>query len=252
MKNKILILTEKNKFHKFDTFLNHNISVDLKAPSKTINPEDYSLVFIRSKNIDVLNFLKNRLGNMPVINSIDSILLSLDRFKVLSAAARNGVKIPRQFKAGGKSNCKVIQKNVIDITENKPMVHQPGSWNKLVLNTDEELYAQEYIESEWEYKIYLAFSKVWCFKQKPTHLYPDKMSTRIKIDSSAAPVEQARAAADAAGLILASVDFLERDGSFYLTDINSTPGIQHIEGGYANIIPDIIEYIYQFSPSSSK
>jgi len=242
MKPKILILTEKEKFHKFDTFSNDKISVDLKTLSKEINSESYNLVFIRSKNTDVLKFLKNKLKEVPVINPINSILLSLDRFKVLSAAAQKGVKIPRQFKAGDKCDCIVIQKNAIDVTENSPITHQISSWNKIAFDANEQLYAQEYIESDWEYKIYLAFSKVWCFKQRPTHLFPDKMSTRIKIDPSEAPIQQAQVAAKAAGLLLSSVDFLKRDNIFYLTDINSTPGLQHIQGGYANIIPDLLEY----------
>jgi len=45
----------------------------------------------------------------------------------------------------------------------------------------------------------------------------------------------ARAAMRATGLVIASLDFLEEDGAFYLTDVNSTPNFNYVDGGAAMV-----------------
>ena len=58
------------------------------------------------------------------------------------------------------------------------------------------------------------------------------MKTRIKIDPNPELEEMARKAMEVVDLKLTSIDFLQsKDGSFYLTDINSSPNFNYIKNG---------------------
>jgi hypothetical protein len=146
---------------------------------------------------------------------------------------------------------KAIVKNVIDqhhlrFLGRLPIVAEPRS-TLPAIETAEEAgvsqlapryhYCQRFVHSEYEYKVYGIGEKLLFYRQRPVLVNPDKMSTRVRIDEIPALASAARAALRATGLAVASLDFLEEDGTFYLTDVNCTPNFNHVEGG-AQLVGD--------------
>ena len=94
------------------------------------------------------------------------------------------------------------------------------------------LYYQKFIKSKWEYKVYIIGDKIYYYKQIPVLVNPNKMESRRKIDEIPELKELSFKAIETTGLKITSIDFLQnKNGQFYLTDINCTPNFNYIKNG---------------------
>ena len=203
-----------------------------------VSVEDFDFIFLRTKILEFLRQLELLRLDVPIANTPHATLRSLHRYTAIKTAGEAGVCVPRQFCNGQLVDSDLIMKTPIDDDSAVPYKINAMEWNRS--SNDKRsfpIYAQEVLSSKWEYKIYVTWDHCRCFRQTPTMIEPDKLSTREPIPHSEAPVRQALLAARAMGLVVASVDFLRSGGRFFMTDINPTPGLQNLEGGYSMIAP---------------
>ena len=238
MPNKrLLVISRKEIFHKFETLSLSDIEVvvadeaDLNAYEDTLS--DFDLVFLRTKNETVLKTLSGK-TDVRILDQPDAVEFCLDRFLILDRAASAGVPIPEQFLPGNIPNGPVVGKNRIDRGDNIPRLMSPEEWC-----VGDYPYAQQYLKSDWEYKVYMFGALFWFYRQRPTLDFPDKLSTREPIEKDQLLKKFTQCAAYVAGLKMVSADFLEVAGQFYLTDLNPTPGLQNLPGGYQAIMPEL-------------
>ena len=93
-------------------------------------------------------------------------------------------------------------------------------------------YYQEYIESEFEYKVYGIGEKLYFFKQIPVLQNPDKMKTRVAINPITEIGEITYKVMELFNLKITSLDFLRsKENRYYLTDVNSTPNFNYLKNG---------------------
>ncbi|MFE3866368.1 RimK family alpha-L-glutamate ligase [Streptomyces goshikiensis] len=94
------------------------------------------------------------------------------------------------------------------------------------------VYAQEFIESEWEHKIYIIGEDVHAFVQRPTLPHSGKRVMRQRVALDGQLERYAIRAAKAVGLEVAGVDFLVDHGQAKVTDINSNQGLHSFPEGF--------------------
>lgn len=211
---------------------------------------DEDLFFIKGKGDGIINFAKliERDTNIPVINSTRGIWLAYNRFMnsaVLRSAdirVPNFSLIPKQDKSPYKA---FIIKNIRDqdnyafdpnikISENNFEVRDRRALEETYgKNANYNfIYYQEYIESEFEYKVYGIGENLYYYKQIPILRNPDKMKTRSKIKPIDELGEIAYKVMELFKLKITSLDFLKsEEGEFFLTDVNSTPNFNYIKNG---------------------
>ncbi|GAB4328091.1 MAG: hypothetical protein Kow0069_35200 [Promethearchaeota archaeon] len=184
----------------------------------------------------------------PVVNSPRAIWNAAHRFVYCLLCRRAGVPVPA-FSVARAEDARFdrfIAKNLIDQNHLRaldafPVVGRPGDPIP-DLNTGEEAgrdsivprfhLVQEYVESEYEYKVYVFGPKFFFYRQVPVLVNPHKMETRVPVPEDPELRSLAAAAVGALGLEVASVDFLKPEGRGYLlTDINSIPNFNYVEHG---------------------
>ena len=245
LRNLVKITLYVEEFH----FLNLN-NIEFK--------ED--IFFVKAKGDLVLNLIKTieRETGIPVINSSRSIWLAFNRFLNGTLLDKAGVRVPN-FSINPLEVDPLfdnfIAKNAIDQKNYafKPTIERINDtvhiFDERAVNEAKEergnypfLYYQEYIESEWEYKVYRIGEKLFFYKQIPILVNPQKMKSRVPIEKDEELTEMAILASDTIGLRVSSMDFQRtKEGEFFLTDINSSPNFNYIKNG-----PKIIgDYLIQ-------
>jgi len=240
-KKRLLVFARREIFHKFTTLRAPGLDVVLADVSEygcfADEMASFDLIFLRTKDEELLEALQ-AIEVTSVLDRPEAVAFSLDRYRVLKAAAEAGVRVPEQLLQGETALWPVVGKNRIDRGDNLPAKLSPEAWE-----AGEYPYAQRYLESEWEYKVYQFGRASWFFRQKPALFYPDKLTTREAIEPFQILKGYTERAAKAAGLNMVSADFLLYKGQYYLTDINPTPGLQNLPGGYAAVVPEIMRML---------
>lgn len=238
---RVLVFTRREIFHKFATFAAPWLEVELAdegaAGEYLPRLHEYAGVFLRSKNEALLRALSG-VADTPLLDPPAAVEGALDRHRVSTLAAAAGVPVPEERLAGKRALWPVVVKNRIDRGDNRVRLLAPAVWNR-----GGHTYGQRFIKSEWEYKVYLFGPAVFTFRQRPTLFFPDKLATREPVAPDPELVRLARAAAGAVGLSVASLDFLQEEGRYLLTDCNPTPGLQHLPGGYGAVLPELLHYL---------
>ena len=211
---------------------------------------DEDLFFVKGKGkllVSLARMIENE-TSIPVINPSKAIWLTLHRF-LNSILLRNaGICVP-DFSLF-PSTCQApfkdyIVKNIVDqktytfkpnvLKENGHLKISDERAIKEVKGGEEDYqyyYYQKFIKSKWEYKIYGFGETLFFYKQIPFLVNPNKMETRRKIQEIPELKEIALKAIKILDLKASSMDFLKsKDGTYYLTDINSMPNFNYIENG---------------------
>jgi len=219
---------------------------------------DEDIFFVKGKGDLILNFAKflERETSIPVINSSKGIWLAFNRFLNSVLLRKAGIRVP-DFSLNPKKNNPpfkdYIIKNVRDQdnyafnpevkeSDNHTMVQDRRAFEEVYGKNAlyNFFYYQEYIESEFEYKIYGIGEDLYFYKQKPILRDPDKMKSRIKIESIPELSETAYRVMDLFNLKITSLDFLKsKQGNYFLTDVNSTPNFNYLKNG-PKIIGDFL------------
>lgn len=211
---------------------------------------DENIFFVKAKGDLIINLVKliEQETKIPVINSSRSISLAFNRFLNSVFLRKVGIQIP-DFTLNpigiSPSYKEYIMKNIIDQKNYafSPQIQKKGGFLKVTdMRAIEEssgikpkythVYFQDFVNSKWEYKVYLIGDDIFYFKQIPVLVNPDKMKSRIKIDKDAELTEMAYKAAETIGLKISSMDFLRsKKGVYYMTDINSSPNFDYLKNG---------------------
>ncbi|MHA1669209.1 MAG: ATP-grasp domain-containing protein [Promethearchaeota archaeon] len=217
------------------------------------------IFFVKAKGDLVINLAKliDRETHIPIINSPASIWLCYNRFLNSALLKKIGINVPEfSLNPIGKKDPpfeNYIVKNIRDqrnyafsplIKEKKGRITVSDKRALIEAQGGKEnyqyLYYQQFIRSEWEYKVYCIGDNLFFYKQIPVLIDPDKMKSRRKINEIPELSEIAFKAIKAVGLKIASIDFLQAEnGVFYLTDINSSPNFNYIQNG-AKIVGDYL------------
>ena len=217
---------------------------------------DDQVIFTKGRGYALLTMARiAEAAGIPVVNSARSTWIATHRPLASIVCRQAGVRVP-EFSVGMSGPAafdKVIVKNIVDQNHLRfldilPIVAEPGSTIPPIATAEEagtsELapryhFYQRFLRTEFEYKVYGFGDRLLYYRQRPVLVNPDKMSTRVQIDEVPQLARAARLAMSATGLAIASLDFLEEDGEFYLTDVNSTPNFNHIADG-AKIVGDYL------------
>ncbi len=112
-----------------------------------------------------------------------------------------------------------------------------------------ETLVQEYINADWEYKIvtvgYKALPKILRFKTRKNKIGIDLESFEVlNVEDCKEVVKLAEKASQILGREIAKTDLLEKDGKFYILEVNRTPGLETFESltGY-NAFAEIVRYL---------
>jgi len=185
--------------------------------------------------------------NIPVVNDAASIRIGIHRFLHNTVCREAGVNVP-DFSLGTHDSVpfrKFIAKNIIDQRHLRflnvlPLVGGPGMQVPPVETAEEagressvkdfHLF-QRFIESRYEYKVYGFGDRLLFYRQTPVLVNPDKMLSRKPIEPIPELARIARLAMKATGLRVTSMDFLEENGKFYMTDINPNPNFNYVPDG---------------------
>ena len=218
------------------------------------------IFFVKAKGDLVLSLTKliEKETNIPVINTSRSIWLAFNRFLNSTLLRKAGVLVP-DFSINPLNTLprfrNFIAKNAID---QKNYVFKPSKnnlndgfriYDERALSEAKQggyishfLYYQQFIESEWEYKVYRIGDDLFYYKQIPVLKNPKKLKSRVQIDPINELTETAFKATDTIGLKISSMDFQKsKEGDFYLTDINSSPNFNYLKRG-----PEIVgEFLIQ-------
>jgi hypothetical protein len=213
-------------------------------------PFDEQVMFTKGRGYALLTMARvAEAAGIPVVNSARATWIGMHRMVAGIACRGAGVRVPEFSLAMSPPATfdKVIVKNIIDqhhlrFLDVLPIVAGPASTIPPIA-TAEEAGALEHVSeyhvyqrllrSEFEYKVYGFGDELLYYRQRPVLVNPDKMTTRVQIDEVPALAQAARTAMRATGLAIASLDFLEEDEAFYLTDVNCTPNFNHVDGGAA-------------------
>ena len=261
-KVKIGIIIDKYHLFKIKEFLKYlksiaevSIYIEESYLLKSSNFSfDEDLFFVKGKRDLILALVKliEKETAIPVINPYKGIWNAVHRFMNSVLLRDAGIPvpdfslIPADYSPPFES---YIIKNIIDQKHYKfkPNIEKGNGFIKVrderALNEinsgfygDMEnyqfLYYQKFIKSKWEYKVYIIGDKIYYYKQIPVLINPNKMESRRKIDEIPELKELAFKAIETTGLKITSIDFLQnKNGQFFLTDINCTPNFNYIKNG---------------------
>jgi glutathione synthase/RimK-type ligase-like ATP-grasp enzyme len=200
----------------------------------------YDLVFLKTKEEPALAWLRGSeaLG-ARLINSLDAIACSKDRARALAAAAAAGVPVAEGF--CGPLRDVPFPRFVLK----PPLDHDDAMTPRAVtspaeraaaerdLGPEATIYAQAYIDTTWELKLYGVGGEVFGFRQLPTLVSPDKHASRQPLPVSDDLAALTTRTLRAVGLCVGGVDLLGAPDRLRVTDINSTQGLQSFPQGYA-------------------
>lgn len=205
---------------------------------------------VKAKGDLVINLAKliDRETHIPIINSPMSIWLCYNRFLNSTLLKKIGIRVPDfslnpigvepPFKNYIVKNIRdqrnyaftpliKEEEGLINVQDERALIEAQGGKENY-----QYLYYQQFIKSEWEYKVYCIGEDLFFYKQIPVLINPDKMKSRKEIKEIPELSEIAFKALKAVGLKIASIDFLQSEnGEFYLTDINSSPNFDYIQNG---------------------
>ena len=211
---------------------------------------DEDLFFIKGKGDLILTFAKSLEldTDIPVINSSKGIWLAYNRFLNSSLLRSVGINVPNfslnpiddappfqnfivknvrdqdNYAFNPKINTK---KGSIEVRDKRALSEVYG--NEALYNF---FYYQEYIESEFEYKVYGIGENLYFFKQIPVLQNPDKMKSRVAIKPITEIGEITYKVMELFNLKITSLDFLKsKENRYYLTDVNSTPNFNYLKNG---------------------
>lgn len=208
------------------------------------------IFIVKAKGDLVVNFAKliERETSIPIVNSPASIWLCYNRFLNSTLLKKNDIRVPefslnpigrdppfqnyiikniRDQKNYTFNPLIKEQKGIISVSDKRALIEAQGGKENY-----QYLYYQQFIKSEWEYKVYCIGEDLFFYKQIPVLINPDKMKSRKEIKEIPELSEIAFKALKAVGLKIASIDFLQSEnGEFYLTDINSSPNFDYIQNG---------------------
>ena len=238
-------LSYMKKLCKLSIYVEENFLLDFNS---VLFDED--LFFIKGKGDGILSFAKliERETNIPVINSSRGIWLAYNRFLNSTVLRSAGIRVPN-FSLNPKEDIPpfkaFIIKNIRD-QDNYAFDPKIKRSNHNFEITDKRalkevygknaqyhfFYYQEYIESEFEYKVYGIGDYLYYFKQKPILRDPDKMKSRVEIKPIVELGEIAYKVMDLFNLKITSLDFLKSEkNEYFLTDVNSTPNFNYMKNG---------------------
>lgn len=185
-------------------------------------------------------------SGVSVVNDSRSIWNTMHRFTHCLLLESAGVRVPEYSlgPSGAVPFDSYIVKNIIDqdhlrFLDVLPLFGNQSDEIPPVITAEEaagticddfHLY-QRVIESEYEYKVYGIGDELRFYRQVPVARYPNKMETRVPIDEIQVLKKYSESAMRATGLRIASMDFLEENGKFYMTDINPVPNFNYVEDG---------------------
>ncbi|MHA1729658.1 MAG: ATP-grasp domain-containing protein [Promethearchaeota archaeon] len=212
---------------------------------------DEDVFFVKTKGNLALTLVRyiERETSIPVFNSYKGICLAINRFLNSLYLRKNGIPVPNfgysPYHLTPPFENYIIknafdQRNIkfkpeIKIKNGKIQVID----KRALINSTEEnfhinyhYYYQEFIKSDWEYKIYGIDEKLFFYRQIPVLIEPDKMKSRVKIEEIPLLKEISLKAMKTLDLKITSIDFLKSDDErFYLTDINCMPNFNYIKEG---------------------
>jgi glutathione synthase/RimK-type ligase-like ATP-grasp enzyme len=191
------------------------------------------LIFVRSRSPRLLRVLAPMESRGAlVVNRVSAIRSARHRATVIALVSASGVPTARDYEGPLASVPfeRAVLKRRNDDGRSVPVLyeHERGA------SADARIvYAQDYIHSAWEYKVYVVGDALFAFVQRPTMEYPDKLAARRRVPVDPVLGSYARRAAAAVGLDVAGIDFLfERDLPM-VTDVNSNQGLHTFAEGYA-------------------
>jgi hypothetical protein len=209
---------------------------------------DEHVMFTKGRDYALLTMARMaEAAGVRVVNSARATWIATHRMIAALVCREAGVRVP-EFSlamAPRMGMAEVIVKNIVDqhhlrFLDVLPLVAAPDARIPAIATAEEagpsELvprfhFFQRFLHSEFEYKVYGFGDTLLYYRQRPVLVNRDKMATRVQIDEVPALASAARAAMRATGLEIASLDFLEEDGTFYLTDVNCTPNFNYVDGG---------------------
>lgn len=187
------------------------------------------LVFVRSRSVRLLELLERvEQRGVRVVNAPASIRAARHRHGALARIAERGIPTPRDYEGplSGVPFARSVVKSRHDRGQGAPSLHEGPSTERRVV------YAQEHLPGAWEHKLYLVGDETFAFTQRPTLVDPEKLATRRRVTVDPHLARLARGAADALGLEVAGVDFLEdAAGVPRVTDVNSNQGLHTFAEG---------------------
>ncbi len=150
----------------------------------------YDIVFYKSRAGRLLRLLEQvEARGKKVINPVAAVRLSKRRSECLERAAAQGVPVPRQYTGPLKEipfDRYVVKSERESESYPTRLVRSEAEGDELrkQIAPDETVYAQAFLDSEWEYKLYCIGDEVFGFRQRPTLLDPDAQATRHRIVES--------------------------------------------------------------------
>ena len=171
---------------------------------------------------------------IPVVNDPAALLLSMDRVATASILQGERLPVPKFFCGYPQSVpfLPFVAKNIFDVAGFKqtPVVVQNETMQKALPKLP--IFAQAYLEAEWEYKVYGIGPQILMYRQRPILHVADKMETRERIDPHPELAKVTQMAMRLLGLEICSMDFLAHANGFALTDINFSPALETDPDGY--------------------
>jgi len=202
---------------------------ELRRASSVVEARGWDVVFVRSRCARLLQDLARTKGP-TFLNDLGAVERSAKRSVALAALRSAGVPTARDWEGP-----------LAEVPFERAVLKRPRDDGRSVARVAERgdrrrsrarVYAQAFIESAWEHKVYLVGDEVFAFRQRPVLVAPDKMSTRRRVKIDPALERLARKAAEALGLELAGVDFLMERGEPKVTDVNSNQGLHAFPEGF--------------------
>ncbi len=271
MSLKIGIITDLyHRERKLSPFLNY---LKRKCEFKVYIEEDFlfnieynrfteDVFFIKGKGDLILSFAKlvERTTSIPIYNSSRGIWIAMHRFINSTLLKSKNIPVPNfclipQEQSPPYEN--YIAKNLIDQKNYafSPQIKKKHGKLQVIdgraLEESESksynsfVYYQQFIKSKWEYKFYAIGDKILFFKQLPILVNPNKMESRREINHIPEIETTALKVMNILGLKICSMDFLkDKSGTYYLTDVNSTPNFNYIKNGS--------ELVYKFLKKEAK
>lgn len=190
------------------------------------------LIFVRSRSPRLLVLLRGaEARGAHVVNQVRAIRAARHRATAIARVAVSGVPAAQDYEGPLASVPfeRAVLKRRNDDGRSIPVLYEgKGRAN----GRNRVVYAQSYIRSAWEYKVYVVGDALFAFVQRPTMEYPDKLSTRQRVPVDPVLGTYARRAAEAVGLEVAGIDFLFDRDEPRVTDVNSNQGLHTFAEGY--------------------
>lgn len=219
---------------------------------------DEDLFFAKGKGEVILGLIKSieKTTNIPVINPYRAIWLAMNRFLNSTYLRKAGIDLPdfsltpEEERAPFKD---FIIKNIIDQSSSsfQPTIEKIGdqvhvSDKRAIIDAKGEkksyhyYFYQKFIKSEWEYKIYGIDDQLFYFKRVPSIRNPHKVLPKIQIKKIPELEDVVFKIMETLDLKITSLDFLKsKEGTYYLTDVNSSPNFNSISNG-AKIVGEFL------------